>query len=141
MRSPTLGFVLADVTRLMRRAFRARLQGSALTQNQARVLVHLSRNPDIRQIELADRLEMQPIALSRVIDQLAGTGLVRRETDPDDRRAYRLTSTPSAEPELAAIDAVMSEIQGEALRGIDPHDAEIAQSVLDRMRDNLASRS
>src|SRR5690606_41870172 len=94
----SLGFALADVTRLMRRAFRHRLRGSEFTYNQARVLVYLANESEagIRQIELADRLEMQPIALSRVIDQLADRGVVERRCDPTDGRAPLLTTTPPA---------------------------------------------
>src|SRR5690606_42121875 len=90
----SLGFALADVTRLMRRAFRHRLRGSELTYNQARVLVYLANESGIRQIDLADRLEMQPIALSRVIDQLAERGVVERRCDPADGRAHLLRPTP-----------------------------------------------
>ena len=66
----TLGFLLADVSRLMRKAFRQRLEDSALTLAQARTLVYISRHQGIRQVELAELLEIQPITLARLIDQL-----------------------------------------------------------------------
>lgn len=51
------------------------------------MLVHLARDPGLRQIELAARLEVQPITLTRLLDQLARHDLVERRRDPDDRRA------------------------------------------------------
>jgi len=140
MGGASLGFALADVTRLMRRAFRHRLRGSELTHTQARVLVHLANDSGIRQVELAERLEMQPIALSRVIDQLAGCGVVERRPDPTDGRAHLLAPTRRARSHLDAIGKVTAAIRADALRGVSAADAEIALSVIEAMRANLSSR-
>ncbi len=141
MTSPqdSLGFLLADASRLMRRAFQARLEGSSLTYAQARALVYLSRHEGIRQIELADLLEVQPITLARLIDQLAGSGLVERRADPADRRAYQLFLTPAAAPHLAAIERVAGAVRAQALRGLDARQAAQVLAALRKIRDNLAS--
>ena len=65
-----LNFLLADVSRLMRRAFEQRLTDSPLTFAQVRVLIYATRNEGLRQIELAEMLEVQPITLARLVDQL-----------------------------------------------------------------------
>jgi DNA-binding MarR family transcriptional regulator len=70
-RRDNIGFMLWDVARQMRRNFKRRLNDSCLTHAQARVLVHAARNEGIRQIELADMLEVQPITLAPVLDRLA----------------------------------------------------------------------
>jgi DNA-binding MarR family transcriptional regulator len=72
----SLSFLLADVSRMMRQAFQNRLEGSSLSLAQARALVYLARHQGVRQIDLADMLEVQPITLARLIDQLAEAGLV-----------------------------------------------------------------
>ena len=98
-----LGFLLADVSRLMRREFAQRMGGrlSSLTFAQARALVHLSRSEGLRQIELANLLEVQPITLARLIDQLDARGLVERRADPDDRRAR--ASRVAQQPLVSAV--------------------------------------
>lgn len=133
-----LGFLLADVSRLMRQAFQRRLEGSALTLAQARALIYVSRHEGMRQVELAEMLEIQPITLARLIDHLAEQGLVERRPDPTDRRAYRLHLTPDAGPRLAAIREVTAGIRAEALRGLSPEEAALLTSALRRMHDNLA---
>ncbi len=138
LRQETLGFLLADVSRLTRRAFQQRIEGSSLTQAQARALVYISRHEGIRQVELADLLEIQPITLVRLIDQLAEGGLVERRPDPADRRAYRLFPTPDAAPHLAAIEEVAASVRADALRGIDEQQTAVLLSALRKMRDNLA---
>ncbi|MBM3929434.1 MAG: MarR family transcriptional regulator, partial [Sphingomonadales bacterium] len=61
--SDSLGFLISDVSRLMRRRFdeRARLVGA--TRAQWKTLVTLSRNEGINQGGLADLLEVEPITL------------------------------------------------------------------------------
>lgn len=139
MRQDSLGFLLADVSRLMRRAFQRGLEGSSLTLAQARALVHVSRNEGIRQVELADLLEIQPISLARLLDQLAEHDLVERRADPADRRAYRVFLKPAAAAHLTAIEQVARAIRAEALSGIDRQQAAALMDALARMRANLAA--
>jgi DNA-binding MarR family transcriptional regulator len=135
-----LGFMLADVSRLMRRAFQQRIRERDLTLAQARALVYVQRNEGARQIDLAEILEVQPITLTRLIDYLAERGLVERRPDPDDRRAYRVFLTPAAAPYLAAIEEVAAKVRADALRGVDKQQTAAMLRGLARMRDNLSSR-
>ena len=100
--SRTLGFVLNDVARLMRKRFeqRARAAALGLTRAQAAVLAHLARQEGVNQVSLAQILELEPITLARILDRLQAAGLVERRPDPKDRRAHLLYLTPSAFPLL-----------------------------------------
>lgn len=135
----SLGFLLADLSRLMRREFERRLDGSSLTLAQARALIHVARNEGIRQFELAGLLEIQPITLARLIDQLEHEHLVERRSDASDRRAYRLYLTDHAGPHLAAVKQVALDIYPDVLRGIDKQHAKQVLATLHAMRDNLIS--
>ncbi len=135
-----LGFLLADVSRLARRQFRNRLQGSTLTPMQAKALVHVSRNEGIRQVDLAEMMEVQPITLARLIDQLAQAGTVERRPDHTDRRAYKLYPTRAAKPHLAAIHCVVDAIQADAFRGLGKKAAGAFLAALRTMRETLAAR-
>lgn len=139
MSSDSLGFLLADVSRLLRRTFQQRMEGSELTFVQARVLVNISRKEGIRQVDLADLLEMQPISLVHLIDQLAENGLVERRPDPTDRRAYQLFLTPLAAPHLSAIKKIAAAIQTDMLRGLDKEQSALVLSSLRIVRNNLSS--
>lgn len=134
----SLGSLLVDVTRMMRRVFQQQMAGSDLTLAQARVLVYVARHEGLRQIALAELLEVQPITLARLVDQLAEAGLVERHPDPDDRRAYRIHLTAAAAPHLAAIERVMAAIRAQALRGLDRQQAAALLDSLRLMRRNLA---
>ena len=95
-----IGFLIADVSRLLRRDFDRRVRSLSLTQVQWRAIAQLLREDGIRQAVLADRLEVAPITLGRLIDRLEVAGWVRRESDPGDRRACLLYLTRKAEPVL-----------------------------------------
>lgn len=134
-----LGFLLAATTRLMRRAFQQQ-QDANLTLAQARALFYVSRYEGVRQIELAELIEVQPITLARLIDQLEKAGLVERRTDPDDRRAYRIFLTADAAPQLVAIDQAAAKVRAQAMLGLDKREAAAFLSSLRKIHDNLTPR-
>lgn len=139
-RHESIGSLLWNVTRLMRRAFEQRLEGCSLTQMQARTLVKISRHEGIRQVTLSELMEVQPITLVHLIDQLVEAKLVERRPDPVDRRAYQLFLTPNAAPQLAAIELVIESIRADASRGLNEQQIETVMLALHQMHDNLSAR-
>jgi DNA-binding MarR family transcriptional regulator len=101
------------------------------------VLFRLTRTPGLRQVELADMLDIEPITLSRIIDRLEEAGHVERVADPADRRAWRLQVTEAAQPLVEKIRAVGDELIAEAFSGISSNEIEKARQVLASVRENL----
>jgi len=141
LKQDTLGFLLADVSRLMRRQFNQHIEGSSLTLAQARALVYVSRHEGIRQSKLAEMLEILPITVTRLIDQLVEAGLVDRRADPLDRRAYQIFLTTLAPTHLMAIEQAIDVIQAEALSGLPEEQINMVLTVLKSMRLNLGCTS
>ena len=136
----TLPFEISETAHALRKAFDRRAVGLGVTRAQWKVLFRLTREPGLRQIELADRLDIEPITLTRIIDRLEEAGLVERVSDPTDRRAWRLHVTAKAQPLVVKLKAVADELIADAFAGIDPKEVEITRQVLARVRDN-AGRS
>jgi DNA-binding MarR family transcriptional regulator len=134
----TLPFEIAETAHALRKAFDRRACSHGVTRAQWKVLFRLSRKPGLRQIELADMLDIEPITLSRIVDRLEESGLVERVADPSDRRAWRLHVTAKAQPLVAKLQALADEMVAEAFAGIDPKDIEITRQVLDRVRENAS---
>lgn len=141
MQHESINFLLGDVSRLMRRAFQQRLEGSRLTLAQSKALVHIARNEGVRQVDLAETLEVQPITLARLIDQLVEEALVERRKDPNDRRAHRIFLTEAAAPHLDAIKEVGAIIRAQAMSDFSQDDIDQMSDLLRRMRANLASQA
>ena len=112
------GFLLTDITRLMRRNFSRRAQPLGMTEGQWRLLARLSENQGISQAALADIMEVQPITLVRLIDRLEASGLVVRKPAPHDRRAFQLYLTPKAQPLLDRIWDFAHETREAAMAGL-----------------------
>jgi DNA-binding MarR family transcriptional regulator len=136
----TLPFEIGETAHALRKAFDRRAVGLGVTRAQWKVLFRLERHPGLRQIELADMLDIEPITLSRIVDRLEESGLVERLADPSDRRAWRLHVTAKARPLVEKLRAIADEMIADAFAGIDPKDIAITRQVLARAREN-ASRA
>lgn len=136
----TLPFEIAETAHALRKAFDRRACGLGVTRAQWKVLFRLTAQPGMRQIDLADLLDIEPITLSRIVDRLEEGGLVERVADPTDRRAWRLHVTAGARPLVDKLQALADDMIAEAFAGIDAKDIEITRQVLGRAREN-ASRS
>jgi len=135
----TFAYLLHDVTRLMRKHFDRRATRLQLTRAQWRALKLIRRHEGLSQAELAEHLDMEPIAVGRVIDRLQKTGYVERRADPADRRRWCLHLTTRADAVIDEMEVIGSDLRDEALRGVDAADFEAMLRVLARLKDNLAA--
>jgi MarR family transcriptional regulator for hemolysin len=133
----SVGFLIHDIARLMRRNLDRRLQSLGLTQAQWRAIAHLSRDPGLRQAALAERLEVKPITLGRLIDRMEAAGWVERSDDPDDRRASRLHLTRKSLPIIEEMQDHAAETMEEAFAGLSSPVRRQLISALERMKRNL----
>lgn len=132
----TIPFEIGETAHSLRKAFDRLAVGLGVTRAQWKVLFKLTRKPGLRQVELADMLDLEPITLCRIVDRLEEAGLVERTRDPDDRRAWRLNLTAKARPLIEKLQAVGAKLVDQAFAGIDPNDIEIARKVLAQTREN-----
>ena len=101
-----IAFNIKDVARMMSTYADQRGRQYGISQAQWSVLVRLERQEGLKQSELADMLDLQPISLTRLLDRLAENGLIERRPDPNDRRANRLYLKPAARPLLEQIGSL-----------------------------------
>src|ERR1700685_3778174 len=99
----TLGYLLHEVARLLRKRFKQRARNSGLTRSQWQAIAYLSKNEGIHQAGLAELLEIEPITLVRILDKLAERGLIERRQHPTDRRTWLLFLKEAARPLLVAM--------------------------------------
>ena len=111
----TIGVLVSDVTRLLRRRFDAQARSIGVSRAQWRVLIALARAEGINQAGLAERLDVETITVGRMVDRLEEAGLVERRADPADRRAWRLFFTPRAHPILSEPQAVAVGVRADML--------------------------
>lgn len=108
MDKETLGFLVVEVTRMLRAEFENRImvRGFALTAGEARALVRVHRGEPIRQKLLADKLGLDTMTVSQYLDRLEARDLIYRSPDPDDRRAKLIRTTPKAASYVQEIKSI-----------------------------------
>jgi len=134
---PTLGFLLHEVARLLRKRFEQNARGSGLTRSQWQVLTYLAQNEGINQSGLAELLDVEPITLCRIVDKLQAFGLIERCPHRSDRRVWILRLTPAARPKLTQVRKLGDMTRSEALAGVSAADRARLLETLQVLKANL----
>jgi DNA-binding MarR family transcriptional regulator len=132
-----LAWEIGETAHALRRAFDRRVAELGVTRAQWRVLAHLGRVPGQRQVDLSDRMDIEPITLCRIVDRLEEAQLVERRRDPADRRAWQLFLTGKAEPLLEKLHVVAEAMAVEAFAGLSRSDVDSLRNLLTQIRHNL----
>jgi len=132
-------FDVSETALALRRAFDRRAAALGVTRAQWRALTRLSREDGMRQVDLADALDIEPITLCRMVDRLAEGGLVERRADEKDRRAWRIHLTPAAGPILERLRALAQDFLADALEGVSETEQAATRNILARVRANVAA--
>ena len=134
-----LGSLLADAVRLLRRDFYQRATGLKLTPALGRLLFYIHRHPGSSQVDLATRLEVSAVTLSRMIDRLVKSKYVRRIADATDRRVYRVVLERAGLPLIGRMTQLSTETTARALRGLSKREQATLAAQLAILCQNLSS--
>ena len=124
----SLGYLVVDVGRLLRRVFDRRIAHLGLNRTQWRALARLMRTEGVTQAALAEQMEIEPIAIGR---------LVERRPDPHDRRVWRLYLQPQSAQVTGQVETFAQALRKETLDGIGADELATTLWVLARVRENL----
>lgn len=130
-------FTIMDVARLLKTYADQRARQFGISRAQWAVLIRIDRNEGLKQSELADMLDLQPITLTRLLDRLADNGLIERRADPNDRRANRLYLKPAAKPLLDRLTVLGGDMMETVLDGLTSASIERMLKELAAVKDNL----
>lgn len=136
----SIGVLLSDSARLLRRRFDARARRIGVSRPQWQVLIALARAEGSNQATLAEMLEVETITVGRMVDRLEDAGLVERRADPADRRAWRLFLTDKAGRLLDELKVIAEGVRAEMVAGLDTADQAVLVDLLGRVRANLSAR-
>ncbi len=130
-------FTLGELFRLIRVYADKEAARYGITRAQWAVLSKVERQEGLKQTELAELLEMQPITLTRLIDKLCDNDWIERRSDENDRRVNRLYLKKAARPLLGKLAGLRSELTATALEGISPADAHRLLTQLESIKENV----
>lgn len=93
-------------------------------------LATLTRHGPMRLGDLAAREGVSPPTLTRIVAALEDSGYVRREVDPNDRRAVQVATTPAGELKVQGVGSVRTAALRERLEAISESDLAVLIAAL-----------
>ena len=116
----SLGFLLLDAARVLRRRFERVSRDIPMTTAQLQIVARLKVRDGMTQAELASLLDIEPMTLSRHLDRMEAVGLVERHACPNDRRARRVVVTDKARALMEPMRERALVLYEEAQTGLSP---------------------
>ena len=138
----TLGLLFRQVRDAMWTRMERELEaaGHELTFSQYVVLKRLADGPATA-TDLARYAELNPGAMTRLLDKLEEKSLVAREPDPADRRVWHIRLTQGGQTMWQDVNHCGQRVRERALTGLSADERAQLLSLLERVRDNLGTDS
>jgi DNA-binding MarR family transcriptional regulator len=133
------GFLLKEVSRRYGQRFEQRACGMALTLTQCKTLTRLEKHEGINQATLAELVEVEPMAMVRILDRMEADALIERRPDPADRRARSLFLTRKGRALLSEVWSLAEATRAETFAGISRPDRDVFLGMLEQMYRNLCA--
>ena len=105
-----VGYLIGDVSRMLRTVYDRRVEPLGLTRAQWLVLARLSRIEGCTQTELAAQLEIKKPTLGKLLERLEEKMWVTRRGDENDARSKRVFLTKRAGPVLDKMFSLADEV-------------------------------
>lgn len=137
----SLGWQIGEISNALKRLFDRRAAAVGVTRAQWRVMGQLIHHPGLRQAALAERLDIEPITLTRTVDRLEDAGLVERRPDPSDRRARLLFLTDHAQPTIKRLRTIADELNAAIFGTLSERELAAFQEALATIRSNIGETS
>ena len=112
-------------------------QGLDIRQEQWFILFRLYENPGLSQSELVAKDLNDHPNITRMIDQLAKRGLVKRETDPEDRRKHLVSLTDEGQEFMVKILPQISVVREQVFAGISQNNIDELLRIFRLIEENI----
>lgn len=133
-----LGYLVFEVSKLIKRRFEEAAREHGVTLPQWRALAQIAANDQISQASLAGLIDADPMTVSGILDRLEKRGLIERFADPEDSRAKRARITPAGIEQTLVARRIGLERFESAIEGLTAEQQSVMIAGLTRMRDNLS---
>lgn len=136
-----VGFWIHAAAHRFERAMNAELSAEGLTYRQCQVLGWLALDGNLAQFELAERMNVEPPTLVRVLDCMERAELVERAACPEDRRRKVVVSTAKAVPVWEKIVACANRVRDRSVGGLSRDEQGTLRHLLQKVHDNLGTET
>ena len=128
-----IGFLLQRAHNSIRTALTARLNGTGLHLGHVAILGTLLARPGINQRELSVQTGIEKSSIVIFLDALESDGWVRRDRDPQDRRAHALSLTEAGKARLETLGPGLVEAEEAFLSALSSNERLALASALTKL--------
>lgn len=121
----------------MHRLLDRRMAERGVSFARTKFLLYLSKEGPSRATDIADLLGLAPRTVTEGLDGLERDGLVRRDPDPDDRRAKRVSLTDAGREAIAATEPLRIELVERIFGSLSDAERASLDTTLARLSDAL----
>ncbi len=132
-----LEFLLCDCALSWRKLYTRFTEELNLVGLERRIILILFAHPQITQVELADRLEVESQNLTRVLDRMEEKGTIEKEASQKDRRAKCLQLTKDGVAIHKKILKIADEVRPKIFQGIAKKQLAEVEFVLSIIKNNI----
>jgi len=97
----------------------------------------IKKGDGVTQKEICERLHVSKSTTSKIIKRLVEKGYLRKEKDPQDKRASRIFLTEKKEEIEDLIKEIDEKAENKMLKGFDDEEKKNLRGYLERILDNL----
>ena len=136
-----IGFLLHDVTRLMKKLFDRKMSTLNLTRSQWWVLNFLYFNEGINQSDFSILLDIEKAPLSRLLLRMEKKGWIERRNDKKDKRIKNLFLTKNIKPLIIDMRDMANSTRKRALSGLSDKEQTLLRQSLKKIKQTLSQNN
>lgn len=136
-----IGFWVLSAANVLERAANEALAPHGITFRQVQVLGCLAHVGEISQAELAERIQVEPSTIVRILDRMERDGWVERISSPNDRRVKHIRITSNVAPVWKTITECGERIRQQATEGLQEADVAHLIATLQRICSNFGDEN
>lgn len=129
----SMGFLVHRAQARLRSAVVEAIEGSGLISGQLAVLGALADRGGMSQTRLCELARIEKSSMVIFVDALEAGGWVRRERDPQDRRAHIVQLTPEGARKFAALGSKLYRAQQQFLQPLNAAEVASLTDLLKRL--------
>ena len=134
----TIGYQIAQVCHAHRNAAHAVLSDAGVHVGQEMLLMQLWEDEGLTQSELADQLCVEAPTITRMLQRMEKSGLIERQSDPDDARVSRVYVTEEGASLQPEVEAAWHTLEEQTLENFTTEERLLLRRLLLQIQDNLS---
>lgn len=136
----TVSYLLAKVTTAFRNSLERHMGAIGLHGGQVFVLLELWKQDELRQVDIAERLNLSAPTVNKMLKGLIEINLVTRERLDDDARSTRIYLTKKGMAMRHDVEAQWLELEENCLSGLTETERLVLADLLGKLRTTYTGR-